>query len=64
MSELTVNDLVIGERYNWKSQPERLVYRGVDFTGHWHRFTKVETPHEIWCEVLSSDMRMLERTAS
>ena len=59
---MTKDDLVIGEKYNWKSQPERLMYRGVDFTGCWHRFAKVDKPHEIWCEVLSDDLRMMERT--
>ena len=62
MSELTVNDLVVGERYNWKSQPERLVYRGKDLSGRWHQFAKVDQFYVIWCEVLSSDLHMMERT--
>jgi hypothetical protein len=50
----------IGERYNWKSQPERLVYMGR--AGSWHQFSKVEEPSEIWCEVLTADLHMLEPT--
>ena len=59
---MTEQDLIRGEKYNWKSQPERLVYIGKDWTGQWHRFGKVETPHLIWCEVLSGDLPMMERT--
>ena len=56
------SDLVIGGKYNWKSQPERLIYIGRDWTGRWNRFGKVETPHLIWCEVLDEDLHMMEPT--
>ena len=52
--------MVVGEKYNWKNQPERLIYKGK--SGSWHQFSKVDKPHEIWCEVLDEDLRMLERT--
>ena len=56
--------LVIGNRYNWKSQPERLVYLGMcePRNGRWHQFAKVEAPEVVWCEVLTSDLHMLEET--
>lgn len=57
---LTVNDLVVGGRYNWKGQEERLFYIGR--TGAWHCFAKTEAPEKVWCEVLTQDLRMLEKT--
>ena len=59
---MTEQDLIRGGKYNWKSQPERLVYIGVNLTGMWHRFAKVDTPHIVWCEVLAEDLHMMERT--
>lgn len=49
-----------GGRYNWKGQPERLVYMR-RFDG-WHQFEKVGEPHRVWCEVLDEDLHMLEET--
>ena len=49
-----------GDRYNWKHQKERLVYLGKK--GCWHQFAEVEFPHIVWCEVLDSDLDMLEET--
>jgi len=56
--------LQIGEKYNWKQQPERLVYLGNNFSGngYWHQFAKVETPTVVWCEVLDSELTMIEKT--
>lgn len=53
--------LIIGNRYNWVNQAERLVYKGK--VGSWHQFAKVEYPDIVWCEVLDSDLRMIEETA-
>ena len=50
----------VGDKYNWVNQPERLVYLGKE--GPWHQFAKVESPEIVWCEVLDSDLRMLEET--
>ena len=50
----------IGAKYNWKNQLERLVYLGK--LGVWHQFSLVSNPETVWCEVLESDMRMLEET--
>ena len=48
----------IGKRYNWKGQPERLVYQGKK--GSWHQFALVNAPDKIWCEILSVDLRLIE----
>ena len=52
----------VGDRYNWKNQPERLIYMGLCHprNGVWHQFAKVENPEEVWCEVLTSGLHMLE----
>ena len=54
----------IGDRYNWKNQPARLVYIGMcePRNGFWHQFAKVESPDVVWCEVLTADLHMLEET--
>jgi hypothetical protein len=57
---LTATQMIEGARYNWKGQKERLIYIGLE--GNWHQFAKIESPGEIWCEVLSSDLHMLEPT--
>jgi hypothetical protein len=53
-----------GDRYNWKNQPERLVYIGMcePRNGLWHQFAKVDEPNVVWCEVQPKDMHMLEET--
>ena len=51
----------VGDKYNWKNQPERLVYVGT--YGMWYQFAKVENPAKVWCEVLERDLHMLEETA-
>lgn len=58
---LTAQTIQVGGFYNWCYQPERLVYVGR--TGNWHQFEKIDNPGSIWCEVLSSDLHMLEETA-
>tara|TARA_R110000744_G_scaffold42533_1_gene95965 strand:- start:82 stop:252 length:171 start_codon:yes stop_codon:yes gene_type:complete len=50
----------IGEKYNWKYQPERLVYQGK--VGCWHQFGLVELPLKVWCEVLEEDLVRIEKT--
>jgi hypothetical protein len=54
----------IGGFYNWKHQPERLIYLGYNFSGngHWHQFALVDKPKVVWCEVLPADLQMLEET--
>ena len=64
MAELTAQALKIGGRYNWKNQPERLVYIGMcePRNGRWHQFEKVDEPGVVWCEVIGADLHMLEET--
>lgn len=50
-----------GGRYNWKGQPERLIYLR-RFNG-WHQFKKIGDPRDVWCEVLDADLHMLEETS-
>lgn len=54
----------VGGKYNWKGQPERLIYIGHNYSGngYWHQFAKVESPEVIWCEVLTSDLDKIELT--
>lgn len=62
--QLKPSDMKIGGKYNWKHQPERLVYKGKNFSGngYWHQFAKVESPGVVWCELLDSDLPWLEET--
>ena len=59
-------EMKLGGKYNWKGQKERLIYLGENFSGngYWHQFAKVETPKEVWCEALKSEMSMIEETMS
>lgn len=50
----------IGGRYNWKYQPERLIYLGK--AGNWHQFALVDDPDVVWCEVLDGDLDKIEKT--
>lgn len=63
-SELCADAMVVGGKYNWKHQRERLLYKGVSGSGTWHQFALVENPGTVWCEVLSCDLHMLEETQS
>lgn len=61
MAELTPNTIKRGGHYNWKNQPERLVY--IRKRGSWHQFRKADDRHgRVWCEVLDEDLHMLEET--
>ncbi|WP_313332824.1 hypothetical protein [Comamonas sp.] len=53
-----------GGRYNWRNQPERLIYLGKNWSGNgfWHQFSLVEDPETVWCEVLDSDLENFEET--
>lgn len=57
--------MTIGCRYNWKGQPERLVYLGDNLSGNgfWHQFAKVEAPTVVWCEVKGYQLEQFEETA-
>ena len=53
-----------GKNYNWKNQPEKLIYLGigVGISLGWHQFALVDNAKEIWCEALDEDLKMLEET--
>ena len=59
-------DLKVGGRYNWKNQPERLVYLGKHqdhpYCRGWFQFAKIEAPNKVWCEVRQEDLDLFEAT--
>lgn len=57
-------ELIIGGKYNWRYQEERLIYLGYNWSGngYWHQFSLVDKPESIWCEILPSDLHMIEET--
>lgn len=58
------DQMKIGGRYNWRNQPERLVYLGKNWSGngYWHQFALTSKPEEVWCEVLDGDLARFEET--
>ena len=56
----------VGGKYNWKGQPERLVYLGKKlYPGDrrtWHQFAKIDALGKVWSEVLEQDLHMIEET--
>lgn len=48
-------NLIIGNKYKWKHELQVLVYIGVK--NGWHQF---ELNGEIWCEVLYSDLHLMD----
>lgn len=61
---MTPQDLKIGGQYNWRNQPERLIYVGMcePRNGRWYQFEKVGEPGVVWCEVHPSDLHQIEET--
>ena len=51
-------ELVEGKKYKWKYQVEVLIYLGM--CNNWHQFSLAENPDWVWCEVLESDLRLME----
>ena len=51
-------ELVEGKWYKWKYQDEVLIYVGK--WNNWHQFALVENPDQVWCEVLESDLHLME----
>jgi len=62
--KLTKIELVIGGKYNFKGQPERLIYVGNNLSGngYWHQFEKVDEPGKVWSEMQDSDLVNIEQT--
>jgi hypothetical protein len=67
-TDLTPATMKRGGRYNWKGQPERLIYLGRNWSGngYWHQFERIgarsSASGNVWCEVLDADLHMLEAT--
>lgn len=64
---LGAGDLKTGGFYNWKNQPELLVYMGLSGPApvrRWHQFALVKEPGVCWCEVLPEDLHLLEETGA
>lgn len=61
---MTKDQMIIGVKYNWINQSERLVYLGHNWSGngYWHQFAKVDTPSVIWSEILDSELKYIEVT--
>ncbi len=59
-----MDNLQIGDKYNFKGQPERLIYLGENWSGngYWHQFAKVTRPDHVWAEMLDSDLANIEET--
>lgn len=59
---MTLTDMKLGGRYNWRGQAERLIYLGRNWSGngYWHQFALVSQPGRVWCEVLDSDLASFE----
>lgn len=60
-----VTEFKVGGKYNWRHQPERLVYMGVKYypgNGSWHQFALVGKPDACWSEVRTSELSSFEVT--
>lgn len=55
---------IVGGKYNWKGQPERLVYLGYNWSGsgYWHQFKKIDDPRPVWCEVQGYELQYFEES--
>ena len=55
-----------GNLYNYKNQPERLVFMGRKLypgdSRMWFQFAKVKSPDEVWVEIFQSDLHLIEET--
>lgn len=58
---LTPATMKRGGRYNWRGQPDRLIYLRRTMYG-WHQFEKVGDPRPVWCEVRDEDLSCFEET--
>lgn len=53
--------LVIGNKYKWKHVNVILIYTGK--VAMWNQFA-LETDGSLWCEVLDSDLHLMEEVES
>ena len=52
-------NLIIGDKYKWKHEPQILTYIGKK--RGWHQFT---LNGAVWCEALDSDLHLMEEAES
>lgn len=57
---VTPQNLVIGGKYNWINQPDRLIYIGVK--SGWYQFKKIGDARPVWCEVPATNLSSFEQT--
>ena len=57
---VTPQNLVIGGKYNWVNQPDRLIYIGVK--SGWYQFKKIGDARPVWCEVPADNLSSFEQT--
>ena len=63
---MKAQDMTIGLPYNFIGHSERLIYIGNNWSGngYWHQFEKVDEPDVVWCEILNTELHLIERTYS
>ena len=54
---MTKQEMKVGQGYTFPSQPELLKYIGKE--GNWHQFEKLGE-QGFWCELLDSDLHLIE----
>jgi len=56
--------MVLHGNYNFINQEERLIYLGHNFSGngYWHQFALDDGKGKVWCELLTSDLHLIEAT--
>lgn len=59
---MSAPQMTVGGQYNWRHQPERLIYLGYNWSGngYWHQFAIVGRPSVIWCEVQTNELDRFE----
>ena len=55
-------EMVLRGKYNFINQEERLIYLGRNLSGngYWHQFALEHGRGEVWCELLTSDLHLIE----
>lgn len=51
-------NLVKGKKYQFIGQSEEIIYIGKD--GNWNQFEKFDDRGKVWCELLDSDLHLIE----
>ncbi len=54
--------LTIGEIYQFKGGREKIIYVGKQ--GNWHQFELNGEAGVIWCELLDSDLHLIEKAGA